>query len=94
MREISHLSPQATLPPPKHVKLINSYTPLTELPWMRRERCDANIRRAIGELRALAIEDSGWQVQYRSMADAFEAGLLLLNAIEDLDGNYSVRVEQ
>jgi hypothetical protein len=65
----------------------------TELPWMRRERADANIRRAIFELRALAREDEGWAVQYRSLADAFEAAIALLDAIEDTEDNFSRRVD-
>jgi hypothetical protein len=65
----------------------------TELPWMRRERADANIRRAIFELRALAREDSGWAVQYGCLADAFEAAISLLDAIEDTEDNFSRRVD-
>ena len=56
-----------------------------ELPWMRRERADANIRRAIGDLRALAIEDPEFMAAYRAMADAFDASVRLLDAIEDWD---------
>jgi DNA-binding SARP family transcriptional activator len=61
----------------------------TELPWVRRERADANIRRAIWELRALAREDEAWVLQYRSLADAFEAAIALLDAIEDTEDSYS-----
>ena len=62
---------------------LNGGTPLEFLPWQRRERADANIRRAIGELRALAVEDTPFGTQYRAMADAFESALGLLDAIED-----------
>jgi hypothetical protein len=60
---------------------------------MRRERADANIRRAIFELRALSREDTGWAVQYGCLADAFEAAISLLDAIEDTEDNFSRRVD-
>lgn len=56
---------------------------LDVLPWQRRERTDANIRRAISDLRALAAEDVLFAAQYRAMADAFQSALSLLDAIED-----------
>lgn len=62
---------------------LDGGTPLEWLPWQRRERCDANIRRAITELRALAVEDAVFGTQYRAMADAFQSALGLLDAIED-----------
>lgn len=68
---------------------------VNDLPWMRRERCDANIRRAINELRALALEDTDYFAHYLSMAETFEAAVKLLDAIEDvsyLSGGHSVRV--
>jgi hypothetical protein len=66
--------------------------PLGELPWMRRERVDANIRRATFELRELAAEDTVWQSYYLAMADTFDAALLLLNTIEDAADKFSVKV--
>jgi hypothetical protein len=63
-----------------------------ELPWMRRERCDANIRRAIAELRDLARCGDGYVVQYTSLADAFESAIKLLDAIEDTEDMYRRRV--
>jgi hypothetical protein len=65
----------------------------TDLPWMRRERADANIRRAIHELRALSREDERWLLQYRSLADTFEAAIALLDLIEDTEDDYSRRVD-
>jgi lauroyl/myristoyl acyltransferase len=64
----------------------------TELPWMRRERADANIRHAIGELKALAVEDTGWAGYYRAMAETLEAAIKVLDAIEDHDDPFSRRV--
>jgi hypothetical protein len=66
--------------------------PMFQLPWMRRERADSNIRHAIGELRALAVEDDRWKEQYRSLADAFESALMLLDAIENTE-DHSRRVD-
>ena len=86
MREISHLSPLAGLPAPMT-------KPLRDLPWMRRERADISIRAAVGELRALAVEDGVWMPQYVALADAFEAALRLIDAIEDADDGFSVRVD-
>jgi hypothetical protein len=83
VREISHLGSATELPPPM---------PLRELPWMRRERIDADLRRAIHELRALVKEDSRWDVQYEALADALEGAVLLIDAIEDFDNRHSVRV--
>jgi hypothetical protein len=87
MREVSHLVPEVPLPPRRDA-LVN------DLPWMRRERADANIRRAIGELRALAVEDSVWVPQYLALADAFESAVSLLDAIEDFESQrHSRRVD-
>lgn len=63
--------------------------PMADLSWARRERVDANIRRAIGDLRALAVEDTMFMSSYRAMADAFDACVQLLDTIEDV---HSVRV--
>ena len=83
MREVHHTDPDAVMPPR-----------MNDLPWMRRERADGNIRRAIGELRALAVEDKLWAVQYRAMADAFESAIGLLDAIEDYGHpGHSVKVK-
>ncbi len=88
MRDLSHKD--ATELPPPMPCLLN------ELAWARRERADANIRRAIGELRALAVEDVLFTEQYRAMADAFESALELINTIEDLQnpppGQFSMKV--
>ena len=59
--------------------------PLHELPWMRRERADANIRYAVGELRALALEDPVFTRHYLLMAELFSKCLQLLNEIEDFE---------
>lgn len=71
MREVSHINPLVSLP-----------TPIHDLPWARRERADTNIRRAISELRALAVEDIPFTEAYEAMADAFESSLALLDVIE------------
>lgn len=83
MRELSHSDPTAFLPPPK--MLEHELREVSTLPWQRRERADANIRRAIGDLRALALEDTPWSQQYHAMAEAFESAVRLLDAIEDAD---------
>jgi hypothetical protein len=59
--------------------------PLRDLPWMRRQRIDSNIRRSIGELRALALEDTDFSRSYVAMAAAFEGAIELLDAISDWD---------
>ena len=69
---------------------------LRDLPWMRRERVDMNIRAAIGDLRALSVEDGQWFPQYRALADAFEAAIKLIDAIEDFvseSEQFSLRVD-
>lgn len=67
--------------------------PLRDLPWMRRERADASIRRAVWELQALAREDVELSRYYLAMADTFDAGLRILNLIEDYDAQlHSVKV--
>jgi hypothetical protein len=76
IREITHLNPAATMP-----------APMTDLPWMRRERIDGNLRRVVHELRQLVKEDQRWDTQYEAMADACEGALLLVNAIEDYTTN-------
>ena len=66
---------------------------LSDLPWARRERADANIRRAIWELEALAVEDTELTRYYLALADLFNKGLRILNAIEDYDERlHSVKV--
>lgn len=91
IREVFH-DRDTELPPPMPRRLT---APLSELPWMRREKADANTRRAISELRALAVEDTVFTEQYRAMADAFESALELLNLIEDLEAlppSFSIKV--
>lgn len=84
MRHITHTDPAANLPRPM---LVDAWT----LPHQRRERVDANIRRAIGDLRALALEDTVFPETYAAMARCFEAALELLNAVEDFDTSHSVK---
>jgi hypothetical protein len=57
---------------------------VAELPHRRRARADANIRRSVGDLRALAVEDPMWQEFYEAIADTFESALKILDAIEDI----------
>ena len=84
MNEVRHDDPLAVMPPTMAEALDEPPRRITELPWMRREKADANIRRAIAELRALAVEDDRFTPQYRAMADTFESALDLLNTIEDV----------
>ena len=92
MREISHSDEWAELPARKP-RPGDPF--LADLPWMRRERADANIRHAIGDLRALALEDPGWTRQYQTLADCFESALELINAIEDVGfaEQFSIKVQ-
>ena len=85
MRDLRHDDPLACLPPRmmEAVGEDKADRMFNDLPWMRRERADANIRRAIADLRKLAVEDTGFAPQYRAMADTFESALNLLNVIED-----------
>lgn len=80
MREVSHLGSAGL--PPRMLPQVDEAA-VMDLAWARRERADANVRRAVGELRALAVEDGLWARQYLAMADAFESALQLLDAIED-----------
>jgi hypothetical protein len=77
IREVSHLNPQAKLPPPMTVGL-------RELPWMRRERIDSHLRRSMNELEALIADGDAWAPYYQSLRDGLEAGLALINGIENL----------
>lgn len=76
-----HLVPRIGYPRP--VMAERELVAVTDLPWMRRGRVDSNIRRAIGDLRALAVEDDTFASSYRAMAEAFDACVKLLDAIED-----------
>lgn len=97
MRELTHTDPNAELPtridaefPISHVRLIPVNTkPLRDLPWMRRERVDMNLRCAVAELRDLASVDPLWREQYETLASAFESAIRLLDAIEDFQDAHS-----
>ncbi len=86
MRDVSHAD-ATELPPPM---------PLTDLPWMRRERLDGCLRRSLYELRALAKEDVRWQSEYTLLAAYAEAAVQIVDLIEDYEsqgrGRYPARV--
>jgi hypothetical protein len=55
-----------------------------ELPWMRRERIDGNLRRSMYELESLIEEHDGFEEQYQGMIDGLQACVSLIDTIEDI----------
>ena len=66
---------------------------MTDLPWMRRERLDADLRSAGRELEGLIGSDPGYAEWYGVAGEVVESMLRVLDAIEAREPHaFSVRV--